>query len=262
MVHSTVVEHLNDTESDHYPLLVHIDVVKPKGCKPFRFLEFWCEHPSFMDLVRDIWSTVECVSPIVRTALKLKRLRKALGRWSREMYGDIFQELRKAEDKVSRLALEEGDGQCPERWKTLNAARANLKRRITTVESFWRQKARQQWDEGGDKNTRYFHNCVKGRRKRLVIHRISTEGGVLSSQEDMQRGAVLFYSKLQSRERVLKDEVVLGLIQPTVSATENAALIAIPTMEEVVKVVFDMRGDGAPDPDGFTGLFFFKGVGR
>lgn len=101
MVHSTVVDHLNNTESDHCPLLVHIGVVKLKGSKPFRFLEFWCEHPSFMDLVRDIRSTVECINPITRTTLKLKRLRKALGRWSREMYGDIFQELRKAEDEVS-----------------------------------------------------------------------------------------------------------------------------------------------------------------
>lgn len=129
------------------------------------------------------------------------------------------------------------------------------------MESFWRQKARQQWDEGGDKNTRYFHNCVKGRRKRLAIHRISTEGGVLSSQEDMQRGAVLFYSKLQSRERVRKDEEVPGLIPPTVSATENAALIVIPTMEEVAKLVFDMRGDGPRVPMASRG-FFSKGVGR
>lgn len=128
--------------------------------------------------------------------------------------------------------------------------------------AFGGKKLWQQWDEGGDKNIRYFHNCVKGGRKRLAIHRISTEeGGVLSSQGDKQGGAVLFYSKLQSRERVRKDEEVPGLIPPTVSATENAALIVIPTMEEVAKLVFDMRGDGPWVPMASRG-FFSKGVGR
>ncbi|CDY20196.1 BnaA01g28060D [Brassica napus] len=40
----------------------------------------------------------------------------------------------------------------------------DLAEALREEELFWRQKCREEWLRAGDRNTKYFHNCVKGRR--------------------------------------------------------------------------------------------------
>ena len=42
---------------------------------------------------------------------------------------------------------------------------------------FWRQKCREEWLKEGDKNTKYFHNVVKGRKVRNKILMLLDELG-------------------------------------------------------------------------------------
>ena len=41
-----------------------------------------------------------------------------------------------------------------------------------------------------------------------------------------------------------------------IDEVDNNALVIIPTLDEVKKVVFSMNASSAPGPDGFTGKFF------
>ncbi|XP_019248496.1 PREDICTED: uncharacterized protein LOC109227757 [Nicotiana attenuata] len=74
-------EHLIRTGSDHAPLLMTCGEQTTKFVKPFRFLNFWTKHATFMDV-------------------KLKRVKAALSKWSTETFDDIFKQLAILEDIV------------------------------------------------------------------------------------------------------------------------------------------------------------------
>lgn len=90
----------------------------------------------------------------------MKRVRKSLA-WSKAIFGDIFQAVNDAE-KVVQLAEEktihDGRGRAE-----VFEARAKLKLCIAREEAFWRQKARVRWDLEGDRNTKYFHGCMRSK---------------------------------------------------------------------------------------------------
>lgn len=82
----------------------------------------------------------------------------------------------------------------PENRMVLQQAQVELKKYIHYEEEFWRQKAGITWFSEGDKNTRFFHNLVKGRRKRMQIKRIQNSEGIWLQEEDqMENEAIKFY---------------------------------------------------------------------
>ncbi|XP_059284863.1 uncharacterized protein LOC132038161 [Lycium ferocissimum] len=87
------VEHLSKTGSDDSPLILSCGEEAISFVKPFRFLNFWAKHESFKETVRQNWRTPFAVSPFLAFKQKLKNLKEVLSRWTRETYGDIFQQL-------------------------------------------------------------------------------------------------------------------------------------------------------------------------
>ncbi|CAL1377214.1 unnamed protein product [Linum trigynum] len=60
-------------------------------------------------------------------------------------------------------------------------------------ESFLKQKSRQQWLNGGDSNSRFFHSVVKTRQAKNTIKQLVTDSGeVLEDIEEIGREAVQF----------------------------------------------------------------------
>ncbi|KAG5590657.1 hypothetical protein H5410_041171 [Solanum commersonii] len=89
----------------------------------------------------------------------MKNTKVALSKWSREKFGDIFNHLKIREDIV----------------------------RLHYEEKYWKQKAGIPWFSEGDRNTKFFHNLVNGRRKRLLINRIGKNNGKwVVGQEEVQ----------------------------------------------------------------------------
>ncbi|KAK4708060.1 hypothetical protein R3W88_028985 [Solanum pinnatisectum] len=53
-----------------------------------------------------------------------------------------------------------------------------------------------EWFREGEKNTKFFHTIVKGRRKRLKVNRIQNEEGEwLEDQEEIAEAAIDYYSR-------------------------------------------------------------------
>ncbi|KAG5631408.1 hypothetical protein H5410_003125 [Solanum commersonii] len=76
----------------------------------------------------------------------------------------------------------------------LQQAQAKLKLHIHYEEEYWRQKARVQWFEEGDKNARFFHGLVKGRRKRMNINKImKADGSWAMGAKEVAEEAVCFF---------------------------------------------------------------------
>ncbi|XP_060190777.1 uncharacterized protein LOC132620077 [Lycium barbarum] len=97
---------------------------------------------------------------------------RALSKWSRDTYGDIFKQIATLEE-VMQVHEQEFE-QNPTRLnrERLQRVQANLIRFYAIEEKFWRQKAGMQWFQDGDRNKKFFHAHVNGKRRKLQLQRI------------------------------------------------------------------------------------------
>lgn len=63
-------------------------------------------------------------------------------------------------------------------------------------ELYWQKKVGYDWFENGDRNTRFFHSLVKGRRHKLKVSRIhNSQGDWLEDEFKIADKVVAFYRK-------------------------------------------------------------------
>ncbi|XP_060216639.1 uncharacterized protein LOC132644099 [Lycium barbarum] len=239
------VEHLSRTGSDHALLLFTCGEISHHIRKPFRFLKFWTEHESFLEVVNQAWSTDFESDEFISFKLKLKKVKTALSAWSKSAFGDIFKQLivREEVERIKEKLYEEDSS--PMNRMVLQQAQAKLKKYVHYEEEFWRQKSYMTSFAEGDRNTRYFHSIVNGRRKRLQIKRIQNQQGIWIKGDSL-----------------LAEEACFDLLQHVPSMVDqdtNNQLVSMPTLEEVKKVVFESSADSAGGPDGMIGIFYQYG---
>ncbi|KAG5579489.1 hypothetical protein H5410_050116 [Solanum commersonii] len=76
---------------------------KVKVIKSFRFLNFWIEQESFQEVVRQNWSGNFGTDPFYILHNKLEKVSKAISKWSKDTYGDIFRKIATLEEvNISR----------------------------------------------------------------------------------------------------------------------------------------------------------------
>ncbi|KAH0702373.1 uncharacterized protein [Solanum tuberosum] len=177
-------KHLARTGSDHAPILLTCGQKTEVTRRPFRFLKFWSEHAEFQQIVKDNWVSEEA-DVFIRLKQKMKKTKTALSNWSRVTFGDIFKQLSIREEIVRVKEVLFETSPTTENRKILQKAQAELKMYVHFEEEYWRQKAGIQWFTEGEKNTRFFHSLVRGRRKRLSINRIQSKEGVWVEGEEL-----------------------------------------------------------------------------
>ena len=91
--------------SNHHSLLISCSMGVFVGLHPFRFQGMWVSHPSFLDLVRSVWSSSVLGSGTIFLVQKLKLLKTALRRWNWKVFGDVVLNTTKANDRV--MAIQE-----------------------------------------------------------------------------------------------------------------------------------------------------------
>ncbi|XP_070046535.1 uncharacterized protein [Nicotiana tomentosiformis] len=103
------MEHLIKTSSDHAPLLMSSGEKPMKIVKPFKFLNFWTNHETFMEVVRQNWMADFIGDPFLMLKQKLKRVKTALSKWNKLIFGDIFKQLAIREDvvRIKEMLFEE-----------------------------------------------------------------------------------------------------------------------------------------------------------
>ncbi|XP_059310014.1 uncharacterized protein LOC132061173 [Lycium ferocissimum] len=119
------------------------------------------------------------------------------------------------------------------------------------------------WFSEGDRNTRFFHNLVNGRRIRLQVNRIQiSDGEWIEDKEQLAAKAINFFQQQFSQEDEALDFGMLKRIPQMVSSESNDLLCALPSPEEVKNVIFELKGESACGPDGLSGTFFHFMLGH
>ncbi|KAL3345622.1 hypothetical protein AABB24_024533 [Solanum stoloniferum] len=257
MAESVKMEHLAKTGSDHAPLLLYFGGHQPHIRKSFKFLKFWVEEADFKDVVKRSWVAHENSNIFITIKQKMKNTKYALACWSKERFGDIFKQLIIREE-IARLKEEFfEENPIVSNRTVLQSGQAELKKYLQFEEEFWRQKTRIQWFPEGDRNTRFFHSLVKGRRKRLSLSRIIKEDGKWAEgNEHVAAEAAFFFQKQFSSENVPAYLFLLNHVPTLVTVEMNRGITKAPLEEEVKRVIFKLNGKSASGPDGLIGIFF------
>lgn len=106
-------------------------------------------------------------SPFKVVHEKMKNVKKRLMVWSKATFINFFQKVSTMEDvnKVKELQLELDPSE--ENRAALRKVEAELRKFQRYEEEYWKQKANMHWLVDGDRNTKFFHNHVTGKKKKL-----------------------------------------------------------------------------------------------
>ena len=119
-----------------------------------------------------------------------------------------------------------------------------------------KQKSRELWLKEGDRNSKFFHASTLIRRRRNNILEIKLEnGGRIYGRENIEKYFGDHFNELFSTSNPSFPADLEKLIEPCISAAENAMLLKIPSEEEIQRTIFEMNLLKAPGPDGMPRLF-------
>ncbi|XP_070034165.1 uncharacterized protein [Nicotiana tomentosiformis] len=113
------------------------------------------------------------------------------------------------------------------------------------------------WFQDGDRNMKFFHAQVNGRRRRLQLKRVhNSNGNWLEDIVDMADEVVIILQAQFHKELVPSAFSILDHVPSMINIDHNMDLIQQPTKEKVKLAVFGLYGERTGGPNGFTGYFF------
>ncbi|KAK3184200.1 hypothetical protein Dsin_031486 [Dipteronia sinensis] len=224
------------SHSDHHPLLISCSASVSSNSRPIRFQGMWVSHPSFLNLVRSVWSSSIAGSGSGIVVQKLKLLKKALRRWIWEVFGDIALNVSNANEKVMLIQGRIGsEGFSDDLFCLETSALADLDSVLEQHEIFLKEKR-------GNKALSFIQ----------IGENISCDptkiGGHVS----------FFYQHLFSDPGIdnLDFSLIREHVPSLVTVDDNASILRVPSFDEVRSTVFAMDPLSAPGPDGFSGSFY------
>ncbi|GJR40035.1 RNA-directed DNA polymerase, eukaryota, reverse transcriptase zinc-binding domain protein [Tanacetum coccineum] len=243
--------------SDHTPAVFVIpEVSKPKP-KPFKFHNYLSSKDEFIPTVSRIWNNKIEGFSMYSLVSKLKMLKKPLRKLNFDQ-GNLFENVKRLRSDLaavqSSLCADPHNGLLREaEAKTFKAYKSALK----DEELFLKQKAKVQWLDEGDKNSRYFHNVVKGRLNRNRISYVEDLNGNAFHGLNVGEQFVLHFKNVLGMKSVVSPIVDPGsLFFKTLPESEALHMIRAVSDDEIKKALFSIDGNKAPGPDGFSANFF------
>jgi hypothetical protein len=118
-----------------------------------------------------------------------------------------------------------------------------------------KQTAREKFINEGDENTKFFHLLAKGRKRRVKIPFLCHDGVSVNDSEGINKIASSYYKDLFGPS-VLSSINISNLNMNQLSDTNRSFLTAPFSINEIKKVIFEMKHNSAPGPDGFPAEFF------
>ncbi|XP_058726636.1 uncharacterized protein LOC131597999 [Vicia villosa] len=238
--------------SDHCHIWLNVGNID-WGPKPFRFNNAWFHHDGFLPFLEEEWNKLkfEGRGDFILYE-KLKGLKASIRTWNRQVFGWIDLQVSEKVDNLNALdsLLAEHHG---EDIKSMVDDRHNASKDIWNSlkmkESMLRLKSRQLWLKEGDKNSSYFHNSLKERRRRNAITVVTDQNGSVDGVADVKRVVKDHFEDFY-KEKNRSRPTPVGLDFRKLRE-EDRTWIERPFSEEEIKVaVWDCNGNKSAGPDG------------
>uniref|UniRef100_A0A803NJD2 RNase H type-1 domain-containing protein n=1 Tax=Cannabis sativa TaxID=3483 RepID=A0A803NJD2_CANSA len=195
-----------------------------KGFKPFRFLEAWTRDNSCKEVIAHAWisSGVNSAKTLLRN---LDNTKRALQKWSRDVFGDCDTQIKILEGKIMQI-------QSQETFNDLIALESQLNGELMEC---WKHKEKDEGTKSG------LFAMLKGEDRKTSK---SWEISLIS----------IFNTCLEVLTLPLPPEME-NLYVSKVGTEDNSLIKTIPSDDEITKTVWQMHPLKAPEPDGFSGCF-------
>ncbi|XP_015057525.1 uncharacterized protein LOC107003747 [Solanum pennellii] len=230
----TTITHLSTTGSDHCPLLLEMVSNESEYIKYFRFLNCWIDNRNFILTVKECWDRPVEGNAMWQFHQKMKRISNTLSVWSRKEFGDIFNKVRMYEEQVHEAEENYILNQSDSNRSTLHELNAQYIKFLKLEDTILKQETQLQWLKDGDNNSKYFHSIIRGRRRKLFIHKIVTENGDwVQGENNIAHEACEHFNTIFTGENKFIDEHNLECIPNMVNQDQNTQLTKLPDMDEL-----------------------------
>ena len=234
--------------SDHRHVAIYFNVLKHKSRSPFRFDRRLIEKPEIAELIKDAWNLCEDASIIA----KLNLCRRRIIDCAKEQQRNSCEKIKATHEELEWELSDPNPNQ-----PVITLLYATLDLAYKEEESFWRQRSRIQWLQGGDRNSSYFHAVTRGRRKMNAFTVIEDESGTAFFEEEHMAKVISEYFQNIFTSNLSEDfSLVEEVLQPKLTSEMNEFLIAIPDDKEIKAAAFSISAHKAPGPDGFSASFY------
>ncbi|XP_020588668.1 uncharacterized protein LOC110030339 [Phalaenopsis equestris] len=181
--------------SDHNPLLLSFDCFKKVSTYHFYYLNVWARHDDFLRVIATNWRCEEMGNAWFTLWKLHKKVASALRSWNWDVFGDVHGRVKSVEQRVNLLqALDEYSYDI---IHDLQEANKELLEASLWEEELLQQKTGKIHFSQGDKNTKYFHACIKQRRvNNTIVRNKNDEGCWINGDEEIGESDVLYFFKL------------------------------------------------------------------
>jgi len=208
----------------------------------------WLKDACCEEIVKEAWKEGELVGSDWAISNYLERCKAELLRWNKEEFGNVRAKVAYLQ---ARLALLEIQPTSPNQIHASRKTRIELNCWLDREDEMWRQRARQNWFQGSDRNTKFFHAKASDRQSKNHIDGIFYGNGVWHEEEaEIARIFVEYYMGLFSSSLPVDFDEILHAIGPKVSREMNADLACEFHEGEVCKALKQMYLLKARGPNG------------
>ncbi|CAH9093524.1 unnamed protein product [Cuscuta epithymum] len=219
----------------------------------------WTSHNTFLETLSTIWNSFPPGGGMRYFYNKLQKTKMGLKQWNKSTFGDIFEEVKRAEIAAQIAEDEFLHNPGPDSRTQWSKSQAQLLLKLKQEKEFWKQRSKIKWLMEGEANTKFYHNFVRQRRWHQSIQLIEDDLGLThSDQESIAKVATDHIQNLYSNVPGTSTnmDTMLDLLQPIITSEDNAYLTTIPTKQEIKDTMWALNPDSSAGPDGFNGHFY------
>uniref|UniRef100_A0A2N9FGJ6 CCHC-type domain-containing protein n=1 Tax=Fagus sylvatica TaxID=28930 RepID=A0A2N9FGJ6_FAGSY len=252
----TVLYHLRAIRSDHAPLLLDTNPCDFFSPRPFRFEAAWLRDPSCSEVISKSWMKPFAGCPSVKLCKKQNATKSALKAWNRNVFGLCQSHI----SELTQLIVEiQGKEMSVSNAQKEAKLQGELNEWLARYDTIWKQKSREIWLRDGDRNTKLFHLSTIIRRRHNAINAIRNDaGGWILDKKEIGQHIREKFKVLFTEEEISCPPNLGNLMPPVITSYLNVDLCNIPTVDEIIRVIFYMQDLKAPGPDGLPPLFYKK----
>jgi hypothetical protein len=205
-------QHLLRYQSDHNPILLDFSSSannKSNHAAPKlrKFEQVWTRNKQHITKVKEAWSHNND-----HLAIKLQHTLNSPHQWGYNLFGNLPRQIKKTQEDLMHLNNSHGAVDLTQQIKSKEIELDNL---LEGEEMWWQQRARTDWLQHGDKNTKFFDQKASQRRKKNRIKEIlDNQGQKYTEHEDIERVLIKHFKDLFQNQETLQ-------IQETVKVVED-----------------------------------------